>query len=1159
MGKVIVDEILKWDIVINGNKAQKELFDVEKATVKLRDTNKALRREQRKLAENGKKGTVAYKNLTKEINANSAVIKKNEVAMTKLRDEIGITSLTVNQLGKKAKELQTILKHLTPGSADQKRYRAELDQVKARLGELRGKAIQTRTSLAQIRGGFIKGSAIIASITAVIYAVKRLTDSFIKLSDIQADVQKTTNLSKEAVEDITTELDKLNTRTPRAELLALAVEAGRLGKKSKADVIAFVKAADVLKVALGDDLGGDEAIRVVGKLTEQFQVAEKFGVSFEESLLKMGSAINEVSAAGSVQASYIVDYTQRLIGASTQAGIIVQDQVGYAAVLDESGQKIESSATAVSKVIIDMFKDTETYAEVAEMSIESFTKLLKDDANEAFLQVLEGLNSNNEGLTVMAGKLQKLGLDGNRAVTVLATLAKQTGKIREKQDLANKAMEDGISLTNEYNVKNNNLAANFQKIGNALEEAFVNSSVMSGLEGIVGWMAKMVEIPLAQAIEDEWVELKLLEGQIYATNITQENRTKLIKELQTKYPDYLGNLNAEYTSNAELATALSKVNTQLLNKIILSKKDAEIEEVQGEKAEKLIKSSKAKHKFEVEAIKLREKYNLTYDEGLDTQEKFNAIRKELYEKIDTQESADDFGVLSSYMRDVNINLYKSKSIQEEINELLEEREFLIKDLGIEDPFANKKNPSGNDSNTPQKGDKKYIQGRPATYNGTYWELDKIEGTTTVTDEESANKKAIEAFQNLKTEIAKLERAEELKQKEQYDREVALVEDKYAKLLQKAQGHKTEIAQLETLRDNELETLRLANLEKQALAEEKLEEEKQKEIQRIRNKYGLVTTLERQNLELQALQTALDEKLISEEDYLIALANMKKAFAEKGAEAYISSINKEKAARIKNVESFAQGIGTMSAAMNNLMALEMERIEVVKIAGESEQDFTKRKVAEEYKRKEIEKKYAGIRLLITLAEIAANTALSIMKVSSQLGIYAIPVQIAYGILGATQAGIAIAQNNKIQGYEEGLYPVTDQRGRNFKASRINNPTTGKLNSPTILAGEKPEIIIDPITTKRLEMNSPHIIEAIYAAAGRTRGYETGKYPTPQINIPAQDNSAMLALIAENRETLNQLNQTLKNGIPALYDDKEILRQREQLEIIEQIETNSKISE
>ena len=91
------------------------------------------------------------------------------------------------------------------------------------------------------------------------------TQSYIALDAELANVQKFTGLAREGVEELNAEFKKIDTRTSIIELNKLAEEAGRLGKTSKEDILGFVKAADIINVAL-DELG-EGATLEISKLT----------------------------------------------------------------------------------------------------------------------------------------------------------------------------------------------------------------------------------------------------------------------------------------------------------------------------------------------------------------------------------------------------------------------------------------------------------------------------------------------------------------------------------------------------------------------------------------------------------------------------------------------------------------------------------------------------------------------------------------------------------------------------------------------------------------------------------------------------------------------------------------------------------------------------
>ena len=130
MAKRIVDEEMRFTLIVNGNAAQKELYELEKSNRSLIDSNKALRQEKARLLSQGKKNTAEYKILNNQLKENNNKIKLNKDRMQVLQKQIGITSLTLGQLRKEASRLRLALNNMVPGSAKYIKYQKEQQNVK---------------------------------------------------------------------------------------------------------------------------------------------------------------------------------------------------------------------------------------------------------------------------------------------------------------------------------------------------------------------------------------------------------------------------------------------------------------------------------------------------------------------------------------------------------------------------------------------------------------------------------------------------------------------------------------------------------------------------------------------------------------------------------------------------------------------------------------------------------------------------------------------------------------------------------------------------------------------------------------------------------------------------------------------------------------------
>jgi TP901 family phage tail tape measure protein len=495
MAKRIIDEEMRFRIIINGNEAQKELFNLEKQTKDLVATNNKLRTQRQRLERQGKKNGAEWKKLTAQITANTATIQKNNVQMNKLENQLGVTGLTLTQLYRKAGQLRAALRHMIPGSAAAESYEAQLKEVSARITELNGKSRAAKFGISSLANGFNKyaalGASVIATLTGVVFSLQKMIDYNGKLADAQSDVQKTTGLTNDEVKELTKSFGTFTTRTSRIELLKLAEEAGRLGITGSKNVKDFVEQANKIKVALGDDLS-DEAIREIGKIVNIYKVGEATGKDFSGSMDAVGSAINEVSAKGANTAGFLVDYLKRQSGIAAQAKISAADNIGYAATFDEIGQSVEVSATAMNKVFLDMFKNPGEYAKIAGTSVKDFNRLLSEDSNKAMITFLKGLNGNNEGLQLMVKKLEDLDAGGARGAQALSALAGNTKLLEERQNQANVAQGEAISLTNEYELKNNNLAATLDKVSKKFSAMFSSATLTATLNAFVLGFGKMI-------------------------------------------------------------------------------------------------------------------------------------------------------------------------------------------------------------------------------------------------------------------------------------------------------------------------------------------------------------------------------------------------------------------------------------------------------------------------------------------------------------------------------------------------------------------------------------------------------------------------------------------------------------------------------------------
>ena len=406
------------------------------------------------------------KKVNRQMNTARTNAQKCEAALQKLN------SASPKELRMVLKQLQNDLNHIERGSAAWnrhvetiKRVKAEIKTVDAELREHEG--LLSRINRKVNEWGMSIASAA-AAFTGLVFTARQAVQAYADMEAEMANVRKFTGMTADEVGKLNEAFKGMDTRTSREDLNKLAQEAGRLGLQSQEDVLGFVKAADQINVAL-DDLG-EGATLTLSKLTDIFGDKQRLGV--EQSLLSVGSVINELSQNCTASAPYLAQFAQRLAGVGKQANMTIPQIMGFAAVLDSQGQAVEMSATALSQLIMKLFQDPAKIAKATGMDLQAFNKVLKEDTNEALLMLLERLNELGD-ISALAPVFDAMGTDGARASAVIAALAGNIDMVKKQQQAANVAFKQGTSVTKEYNVQNNTVQANLDKAKKGFHEMAV--------------------------------------------------------------------------------------------------------------------------------------------------------------------------------------------------------------------------------------------------------------------------------------------------------------------------------------------------------------------------------------------------------------------------------------------------------------------------------------------------------------------------------------------------------------------------------------------------------------------------------------------------------------------------------------------------------------
>lgn len=1152
MGKTIRDEDLKLNVIVNGDKAKKELGELEVSTRELKDENKSLRLEKKKLNKEDKDYKETLKRLNQSIKENNTQIAKNDNRMDQLRRSIGLTGLTYSQLRREQQKLRVQISNSTYGTPQWKKLNAQLKKVEARMTKVRARASASHFSIKKMADGFSRYFGIIAagtaSIAGFVFSIQRLVDANAKLSDSFADVRKTTGMTGKEVRLLYKDLKKIDTRTGNKELLELARIAGKLGVEGRDNVLGFVRAANQINVALSEDLGGnaEESIRQVGKLVDLFKVKDEYGL--EEGLMKVGSAINALGANSTANEQYIIEFTKRIGGIAPNARISVSDSLGLAATLDQLGQTAEVSSTVFGKLIIAIGKDLPKFARMAGLSLDEFTELLHTDANQALIKVLEGARSTKGGIEGMAESLEKLGLDGQRSVGVIGVLTNNIDLLREQQKLANEEFEKGTSLTEEYDIKNNNLAARIIKLRKEFYKMITMQGVQDFIRGLIDnlinlvkWVKENTDVIKAVAKVIVIAVQSLLTYKIAAFAATQATR------IASTASKVYGLTVAMFTGRIKGATVamrafnfVTKMNPiGLLVSVVTTAasafylfKNRVNDASEAQKAFNKLQKEYGQKAGDIAQAYTREKAELDkYYEVLLDNNKSMSERNELFRQF-----TDKYG---NYLKNLDTEVTKIEDLKEAYDDL---NAALLTSI-------------------VHKSQQQETERLVAEYVQTVAEFNKYN--------EQLFQGAVEwnslTHCEFKNEMLRIE--EELRKLpakyEQIAKDVqeSLGEIDFSILWKKIKKDSDNGESDNGESDSEYRNA-YGQTYKEWLKKQKLNDHKVKDYL---NNLG--------KAEAAAYRAGQEEFFMDEEDnvddeseYIIrkwketldGRRALTEAFYQAGLiskEEYLDRTKELDEEEIEDWKSKAQKIIGSIQTLGNMWkwyADYKNQVDQIQLQNEEKAVDRRKKalksqldqgiISQEYyykrveamedgleeKRAQVARNQAKREKASRIFDTIINTAAAVVKALPN-----IPLSILVGVMGAAQTALIAAQ--PIPQAYKGKYPVRGKDdNKTYLADYSFSPETGLLDSPTLLAGEQPEIIIDPKTTRNLQMNYPGVIQAIMAA--RVPQYASGSYPreivkeSNTIEKPFTDPSMISAM----NNFSNAVDKLQKYGVRAKID-------------------------
>ena len=472
---------LKREIVItaNGKGAEsvlnvlkKHMKDLHDQMAQLEQDGKANTKEYRELQQ-------TYKQLDQQTKQQTFEFERYDKVMRNL------SGSSVRQLRQALKALKKEMELYSSDDPHLDILRNKIKAVQDQINEATGAVKEHGNSWQDALKGMVAFAAGFEVLDTLKDKLQQVIEKTFEFGDAQANVKKVTGLNDKGIADLSNRLAKLDTRTTLTDLQNLAYEGGKLGigQYGVQGLESYVRAANQIKVALGDDLGED-AMLPLAKMGEVMGLFNGTAESVEKGILQIGSAINELTQSSASSAGAIVDFGARVQGMAAYLKLSTADMLALGSAADAAGLSMETSGTAFSMFLSALQKSPGAIEKALKIEDGTINQLVTSGKTmDAILLILDKMKEAGN-MHNLEDAFKALGSEGARMVGVLATMSQKVDMVREHVDVSRTAFKEATSVTNEYNVQNETAAAIMERANNMWNNLFVNTEGVDNVKGM---------------------------------------------------------------------------------------------------------------------------------------------------------------------------------------------------------------------------------------------------------------------------------------------------------------------------------------------------------------------------------------------------------------------------------------------------------------------------------------------------------------------------------------------------------------------------------------------------------------------------------------------------------------------------------------------------
>ena len=339
----------------------------------------------------------------------------------------------------------------------------DIAQYTRMMGQAEQKMLATSKRMTAI------GSQLSLRVTAPIIAMgTAATVMGIKMEDAFIGVRKTVSATEEQFAALQAGFEEMSKRIPLAltELFGLGEAAGQLGIQTE-NILEFSEVMANLGVTT--NLSAEDAATALARLANITQMNQ-------ENFDRLGATIVDLGNNFATTEAEIVTMALRVAGAGTVVGLSEDKILSFAAAMSSLGIRSQLGGTALSRVMLEMntavlsgTKSLKIFAAVSGQTAKDFQTLFRDDAGEALLQFIEGLQRVKDSGGDMSRVLDTLGFSGIRVLDVFGRLSSAGDLARRSIELGSEAWEENTALLIEAELRYASTASQLKLMVNQLK------------------------------------------------------------------------------------------------------------------------------------------------------------------------------------------------------------------------------------------------------------------------------------------------------------------------------------------------------------------------------------------------------------------------------------------------------------------------------------------------------------------------------------------------------------------------------------------------------------------------------------------------------------------------------------------------------------------